>query len=227
MPAASRVMFSADHAEYTRLRMVLNSMVARGADGAAELRTQAQSITSRSDRFQFLKDRVAKPSSKRMEWAPSVGSQVHDVALCQEKFQMVRKQYRNRSIALKRTLAVYAWVREANLESELPLPALYHVHKGAEMTVCCQEYLGQDCRHFLPVSEKRFRELRAESTAALRAAGFQRRISRHKANWCLVPHNSTWRAMLIDVGNAAVNVLCQACHDNGKNITKAEHKFYK
>ena len=115
--------------------------------------------------------------------------------------------FKAKSLACRRTLAVYSHVRENGWEHQLPLPHLVNSESRGTDTFIWFERFGLDSskQKGLPLSE--FQALRDESTKVLVDHGFSKTaISRHRKNWCIAnrPGNVKCWAVLIDVGRCAL-----------------------
>ena len=118
--------------------------------------------------------------------------------------EVVEKTYKSKSKGLQRTLSIYGFLRELNLEHAAPLPKLLSVQKVGQSTKLIQEYVGPDyCQH-RPVEEDKFWELHETSATELRNLGLMDRISRHKENWALRREGMGYRAILLDIGQCSL-----------------------
>ena len=99
--------------------------------------------------------------------------------------KVVEKTYKSKSKGLQRTLSIYGFLRELNLEHAAPLPKLLSVEMAGQSTKLIQEYVGPDYSQHMPVEEDKFWELHETSATELRNLGLMDRISRHKQNWAL------------------------------------------
>ena len=123
--------------------------------------------------------------------------------------EVVEKTYKSKSKGLQRTLSIYGFLQELNLEHAAPLPKLLSVETVGQSTKLIQEYVGPDyCQH-RPVEEDKFWELHETSATELRNLGLMDRISRHKQNWAVRREGMSfsYRAILLDIGHCSLTPL--------------------
>ena len=195
--------------EYRLLRTTLNTWVHNEKEGASELRAKVQGLPSFAEKLAFLKKYVAKapfrgrvPSQLGKE--ASSHRQAKEIVFDSLSVPVVRKKYTSSSLALKRTLAIYGYIRILRLEGTLPLPNLLETREEGGYTTVVLKNVGPDYNQYKPICEKHFRELRELAIAQLVAAGFNARISRRFKNWCASRKGASWKVWLIDVGNSSI-----------------------
>jgi len=191
---------------FRQLQMVLNAKVARGMSGAAKLRKQLWALPDRAAKLKFLQENVARASVQRgVDFEPSRATQLRSISRKELREDCVVKTMSNGSPALAKTLAVYGHVRACGKEHELPLPPLLRVVRNAKTSDLYFKYVGSDARKTCPVDAATFKRLRSKSIEQLIAAGFNKRISLHRANWAVTEHESSWRAVLLDTGRCSID----------------------
>ena len=118
--------------------------------------------------------------------------------------EVVEKTYKSESKGLQRTLSIYGFLRELNLEHAAPLPKLLSVEMAGQSTKLIQEYVGPDCSQHMPVEEDMFWELHETSATELRNLGLMDRISRHEQKWALRREGMGYRAIFLDIGQCSL-----------------------
>ena len=135
---ASKTVTAADMAEYKRLRNVVNARAWRGQAGAATLRVEVGATKTIAEKLTLLKRNLlvgapggsVAPSNE--PWEPSKATQVHALALqVMPRMQCVVKSFPAGSVGLRRTLAVYAHLRETGTEEAAPVPRLLKIVPSA------------------------------------------------------------------------------------------------
>ena len=106
--------------EYRLLRTTLNTWVHNEKEGASELRAKVQGLPSLAEKLAFLKRYVAKalfrgrvPKQFGKE-APS-HKQAKEIVFDFLSVPVVRKKYTSSSLSLKKTLAIYGYIRLLHL----------------------------------------------------------------------------------------------------------------
>ena len=117
-----------DPEEHRRLAVVLNSWVARKKAGAANLRKTIKKLKTKEEKYQVLLLNVvsAAPHNASEKFSPSKGNSVGDAKITKESWtqKIIRKPLKTKSMALKRTLSVYGFLRENNLDDEVAIAKL-------------------------------------------------------------------------------------------------------
>ncbi len=130
---------SEDLQEYKRLRRVVLSRKARGSASATELLKEADELETTQEKYDFLSSRVQELSqggplksfSETFKPGPATQLSAMELRTCTER--CVVKALPANSVALRRTLTVYAFLREHNLESVAPVPRLLKVVSAEEV----------------------------------------------------------------------------------------------
>ena len=203
---------------------ILHRRVFRKLPGAGELK-KAVGRMDRSTALLSLKAAIGeapigRPSNPiSLGHNPSQGKSVGD-RTCVETLRVTcfGKGLWSSGSACINTLALYATIREQNLESVLPVPKLYEVRKEGKYTWFYFQHMGLDASKKLPVSQQQYKELRQKSVKELVAAGVHEcSISHHRKNWHLIPQKGSpgsFRAMLVDHGGLS-------CKKKGKKRSRS------
>ena len=129
-----------DAADSLRLRRILNARCHRNRAGALALRKQVDSLKTPIGRYELMRAKIIVGSSgcavkpKNEAFDPSRGLQIASLDLRKLETMCVVKSLPNNSLALQRTLAIYAHLRELNVEATAPLPALLRVVKNPKVS---------------------------------------------------------------------------------------------
>lgn len=213
--AAARRLGGAEQYEYTRMRKVLKMRTSRGGDqGAADILAEADALPSAKERLALLKEFVVGPAARVRcpqsrtalpRFRPSVGHSIDGISLEFLRAAVVVKGFRTKSLACRRTLAVYGEIRSRGLDHKAPLPFLYKTEEDGPTTKFYMEFMGPDAStEKIPVAE--FCRLKKKSVADLRRCGVRiPTVSRHLKNWCVTAARGSTvrRAWLIDVGSTS------------------------
>ncbi len=130
---------SEDLQEYKRLRRVVLSRKARGSASATELLKEADELETTQEKYDFLSSRVQELSqggplksfSETFKPGPATQLSAMELRTCTER--CVVKALPANSVALRRTLAVYAFLRENDIEGVAPVPRLLKVVDAEEV----------------------------------------------------------------------------------------------
>ena len=119
--------------EYAKLRKIVRGRAYRGQAAAKQLIKDVDGLSSKEERLALLRTVVSVGEQGRAKaansasWDPSVGWQVAGLGRRNFSARVVVKSFRPRTMALKRTLCLYSFLREHGLEGKAPVPMLYKV----------------------------------------------------------------------------------------------------
>ena len=119
--------------EYAKLRKIVRGRAYRGQAAAKQLIKDVDGLSSKEERLALLRTVVSvgeqgrAKAAKSASWDPSVGWQVAGLGRRNFSARVVVKSFRPRTMALKRTLCLYSFLREHGLEGKAPVPMLYKV----------------------------------------------------------------------------------------------------
>ena len=119
--------------EYAKLRKIVRGRAYRGQAAAKQLIKDVDGLSSKEERLALLRTVVTvgeqgrAKAAKSASWDPSVGWQVAGLGRRNFSAPVVVKSFRPRTMALKRTLCLYSFLREHGLEEKAPVPRLYKV----------------------------------------------------------------------------------------------------
>ncbi len=131
-------MATSDAAGSLRLRKVINARIARGSTSAAALKAEVEKCQTPEAKFklmQEMQERVfvgpahGQPKASSQEFKPSIATQVESLEVRSLTVRCIVKSFKDSSVALRRTLAVYSHLRETNTESQAPIPRLMQLVK--------------------------------------------------------------------------------------------------
>jgi len=119
--------------EYAKLRKIVRGRAYRGQAAAKQLIKDVDGLSSKEERLALLQTVVSvgeqgrAKAAKSASWDPSVGWQVAGLGRRNFSAPVVVKSFRPRTMALKRTLCLYSFLKEHGLEGKAPVPMLYKV----------------------------------------------------------------------------------------------------
>ncbi len=119
--------------EYAKLRKIVQDRAYRGQAAAKQLIKDVDGLSSKEERLALLRTVVTvgeqgrAKAAKSAPWDPSAGWQVAGLGRRNFSAPVVVKSFRPRTMALKRTLCLYSFLREHGLEEKAPVPRLYKV----------------------------------------------------------------------------------------------------
>ena len=145
----------------------LQIRVARNLLGAAQQELEFDKIEDFDRQLQWLQSNVhtaptpgRQPKGIAVGADLSMGKQVREVNASTARLDVFMKSFLTSSIACRRTLAIYGFLRFQGLEETAPVPKLYYIKVVGTDTQCFFAHLGADCRHASLVTVGQSRELR-------------------------------------------------------------------
>ena len=198
-----------------RLLNVLGARISRNEVGQKEVRSKMKQIKGLDAQLTFLQTHVhtaptpgRQPNPIRAGFKASKGTQVKGTPGAKTaQIELFCKDFQTKSLAAKRTLALYGFLRLLGAETTAPVPQLIRSIQKGQVTEFQFVHCGGDCRHKHFVTNEQYLAVRQKSIDELVALGVDHRaISHHKANWALTKSGaSPYKACLIDVGRAVLS----------------------
>ncbi len=115
------------------MRKIVRGRAYRGQAAAKQPIKDVDGLSSKEERLALLRtvatvgEQGRAKAAKTAPWNPSVGWQVAGLGRRNFSAPVVVKSFRPRTMALKRTLCLYSFLREHGLEEKAPVPRLYKV----------------------------------------------------------------------------------------------------
>jgi hypothetical protein len=195
--------------EVKRLRKILHVRLGRGQPGQEEVLKKFRKVVGLDAEVQFLREHVhasptpgRQPQGAKEGFGVSQGSQIKGIAVKPMRVDALVKYLDAQSLAAKRTLAVYGYLRLVGAELTAPVPKLYKAEHSGKTIEFWFEHAGGDAAHKKVLATDMYVAARQRSIDELVDLGFDKRAcSHHKQNWAYTKEESgRYRAVLIDVG---------------------------
>jgi hypothetical protein len=132
IPAAKPKTVEAKKTLRRALSCILNTRVHQEYEGAEKLRQKYREIKGLDAQVDWLRKNIhqAPKPGRQAKGAndgsqANVGHQVSSTGVAERSVKVFTKSMATNSVACKRTLAIYGYIRALGLENKAPLPKLY------------------------------------------------------------------------------------------------------